>query len=87
MKWNEFKTWQRWDEFPDLVNNPPMTVDFSFTYKRKQYFVEKTDNEYQILDSNWNTVLSNSNFLFLLSSPIWDGKSFKDVIENILFES
>ena len=86
MNWKEFETWQRWDEFPERIDNPPMTVDFSFEYGGKKYFVAGINQEYQILDSNWNTIVSNTNFKELLLAPIWEGKSFKDVIEYIKFE-
>ena len=85
MTWVEFKQWQRWDEFPENRNNPPMTVDFSFCYNNILYYVERQDNLYHIFDENWNIVQSNVNFLQLLESTIWDGKSFKDIIENATF--
>lgn len=32
MTWQEFQQWQRWDEFPECADNPPLTVDvFSCT--------------------------------------------------------
>ena len=26
MTWQEFQQWQRWDEFPESADNPPLTV-------------------------------------------------------------
>ena len=42
--WDEFKRYQRWDEFPEYENNPPMTDDFMFWYNGKKYFCTNADN-------------------------------------------
>ena len=38
MTWKQFVEYQRWDEFPEQTDNPPMTVDFAFWYKDKKYY-------------------------------------------------
>ena len=30
MTWQEFQEWQRWNEFPERSNDPPLTVDPCF---------------------------------------------------------
>ena len=32
MSWKRFEEYQRWDEFPERKDDPPMTVDFAFWY-------------------------------------------------------
>ena len=86
MTWEDFKQWQRWDEFPENENNPPMTVDFSFHYNDVLYYVERQNNIFHIFDENWIVIASDVNFKHLLESSTWNGKSFRDEIENIVFQ-
>lgn len=37
------------------------------------------------VDQDWKRVAYNKNFL-LLETPLWNGRSFHDCIEEILFE-
>lgn len=39
MTWQEFTEWQRWDEFLERADNPPMTVDVMFFYNDNTYFI------------------------------------------------
>ena len=84
MTWDLFKEYQRWDEFPEMKENPPMTDDFMFWYNGKKYFCTGEEYGNVIVDEKWNRLAYNENFLDLLLTPIFDGKSFKDVIEDIL---
>lgn len=40
MTWQEFTEWQRWDEFPEKADDPPMTVDVMFFYKGNTYYID-----------------------------------------------
>ena len=31
--WDDYTKWQRWDEWPERVDNPPLTVETTFWYK------------------------------------------------------
>ncbi len=37
--WEEYTVWQRWDEWPELSEAPPLTVETLFMYKGKEYLV------------------------------------------------
>ena len=86
MPWSRFMEYQRWDEFPERTNNPPMTVDFAFWYKGKKYYCTGEDYGNVIVDVDWNRLAYNKNFLELLKTPIFDDKSFYDCIDEVLFE-
>ena len=63
-----------------------MTVDFSFWKDGNKYYCTDEDSGFVIVDNNWNQVAYNKNFLLLLEMPIWNGNSFHDCIDDILFE-
>ena len=88
MTWQEFQNWQRWDEFPERADNPPLTVDVFFLYEGKGYCIEKDYGSYHIYTSNWEEVFSRENLKKLLTSPIslFHGKSFADVCDNLEFK-
>lgn len=86
MTWSMFANFQRWNEFPERTDNPPMTVDFAFWYQNKKYYCTGEEFGNVIVDSEWNRLAYNKNFLELLRMPIFLGKSFYDCIEDILFE-
>ncbi|GEM_PF-1250961 len=85
--WNQFQEWQRWDEFRDRSDNPPMTVDMTFFYLDRMFHLDMINHEYVILTADWKTIAANKNFLKLVNSPIeeWNGKSFHDLVEEFLF--
>ena len=86
MTWQRFTEYQRWDEFPERRDNPPMTVDFSFWLDGKLYYCTGEDNGFVFVDKDWNRLGYDKNFLSLLETPLWDMKSFRDRIDDILFE-
>ncbi len=85
MTWKQFEEYQRWDEFPERTDNPPMTMDFAFWYKDKKYYCTGEDFGNVIVDEAWNRVAYEKNFLKLLEMQVFDGKSFRDCIEELLF--
>lgn len=89
MTWDEFKKWQRWDEFPEMYSNPPMTVDVVFYYHEAKYYIISDYEQYHIYDSNWTAIFSNKNFLQLLTTKLslfcW--KSFSEIINELDFDS
>ena len=85
MNWMQFAEYQRWDEYPERADNPPMTADFAFWYHDKKYFCTGEDFGNIIADESWNRMAYDNNFLKLLECPIFDGKSFHDCIDEILF--
>lgn len=93
MTWQEFQEWQSWDEFPEVANNPPLTVDVMFFYENTVYYIESGYNQYHIFkyyfyDRDWREIYSNNNFLELLTTPIdlFHGKSFRTVINELDFD-
>lgn len=89
MTWQEFTEWQRWDEFPERADDPPMTVDVMFFYKGDTYFIDESYGQYHVLDKDWNLISSDKNLLTLLTSPIplFGNKSFRDIISEIDFDA
>ena len=89
MTWQEFAEWQRWDEFPERVDDPPMTVDVMFFYNDKTYFIDESYGQYHIRDKNWNPIISNENLLTLLNSPnaLFNVMSFREAIHDIDFDA
>lgn len=85
MTWKQFEDYQRWDEFPEKQDDPPMTTDFAFWYKNKKYYCTGEEFGYVIVDESWNRLAFDKNFLKLLGMPIFEGKSFRNCIEEILF--
>ncbi len=84
--WEQFSKYQRWDEFPERADNPPMTVDFSFYKDGQKYYCTGEDYGFVIVDAGWNRLAYEKNFLKLLETQIWDGRSFKDCIDDLIFE-
>ena len=66
-----------------------MTVDMTFWYKTKLYYLDCIDHEYAILTEDWKPLAKDSNFLRLLHKPIkqWRDKSFYELIDKILFKN
>ena len=89
MTWSRFMEYQRWDEFPERTDNPPMTVDVMFFYRGNTYFIEESYGQYHIRDEDWNPISSNKNLLTLLttSAPLFKDKSFRDTINQIDFDA
>ncbi|MCF0150979.1 MAG: hypothetical protein HUJ80_06185 [Firmicutes bacterium] len=85
MTWEEFTIYQRWDEFPERATDPPMTVDFAFWYGEKLYYCTGEDFGNILVDADWNRIAYNVNFLLLLEMPVFDGRSFRECINDILF--
>ena len=50
MTWSRFMEYQRWDEFPERTDNPPMTVDFAFWYQGKKYYCTGEDYGHVIVE-------------------------------------
>ena len=86
MSWMEFQKWQRWDEFPERIDNPPMTVDVSFFFEGNEYHITESHEQYHLYTSNWDSV--HANFLLLLTSPValFRKRSFKDIIHELDFD-
>ena len=85
MTWEQFVVYQRWDEFPERRDDPPMTVDFSFWYGGNKYYCTGEDYGNVIVDEQWHRVGYNKNLLTLLEMALFDGRSFRESIEDILF--
>lgn len=87
--WQEFQAWQRWDEFPERADDPPLTVDMMFFYEGNAYFINGYNYDYALLDEDWIPKYTHKNFLKLLTTPIdlFHGKSFKDVIGELDFDA
>ena len=87
MSWDEYSKWQRWEEWPELNNNPPLTVETTFWYKEKEYLVTSLQGDFVIVSQpEFTEVIRNSNFRSLLTMPFDNGMSFKDLIQEFLFE-
>ena len=85
--WEEYTKWQRWDEFPERADNPPLTVETDFWYNNQEYLITSLRGEYVIVTMpDFNELIVNKNFLNLLTTPFIDGKSFKELINGFLFE-
>ncbi|MBP5491438.1 MAG: hypothetical protein J6Y08_01200 [Clostridiales bacterium] len=83
----EFARWQRWDEWPERADNPPLTVETSFWYRGKEYMVTSLYGRYVIVSQpDFEEVISNENFKDLLDMVFSDGKSFSELIGEFLFE-
>lgn len=87
MNWDNFCKSQRWDEFPELSNDPPFTNDMSFWYMGKHYILAGIREGVGIFTyDNYKEVLYDHNFLSLLTKPFIKGKSFKDIINEMEFD-
>ena len=88
MTWDDYIKWQRWEEWPERLNNPPLTVETSFWYKGKEYMVTSIKGDYLIVTQpDFGEVISNKNFLDLLNMPFDNEKSFKELIGEFIFEN
>ena len=94
MTWNDFISFERWDEFPERADDPPYTAEVGFTYKGKEYFLDGvTDQKTHKMDFIWYEVAPNDmiefarfdNFLKAVNAPLFDGKSFRERIEEFEF--
>ena len=83
----EYIKWQSWDEWPERSDTPPLTVETPFWYKNKEYMVTRLQDDYVIVSQpDFQSVISNKNFKQLLEMPFIDGKSFRELISEFLFE-
>ena len=89
MTWDEFQAWQRWDEFPERADNPPMTVDVMFFYEGHEYYIVLDYGRFHIYTEDWNEIYSHENFLKLLTTPVklFHDKSFSESIVCIGFDT
>lgn len=86
MTWNEYMTWQSWDEWPERKDNPPLTVETVFWYKDSEYMVTSLQHEYVIVKQpEFLIIIANTNLINLLTMPFIDGKSFKELMPEFLF--
>ena len=87
LTWDQFQKWQRWDEFPEKSDNPPMTVDMSFVLQNNVYYLDMINHVYAILTDEWLPIETDTNFLNLVTKPIekWEGKSFYELIDEMQF--
>jgi hypothetical protein len=87
MTWKEYVEWQRWDEWPEKSDNPPLTVETSFWYNGQEYMVTSINGVYAIVKQpDFEIVISNSNFIELLNMVFLEEKSFKELLPELLFE-
>lgn len=100
MTWEQFVEFERWDEFPERADNPPFTAEVSFKYKDRMYFLDGvTDRKAHKMDFIWYDVIREKgrivdivefarfdNFLKAVDAPFFDGKSFRERIEEFAFE-
>ena len=52
MSWLQFCKYQRWEEFPDRADNPPMTADFTFGIDGKKYYYTGEDFGFVFVDKD-----------------------------------
>lgn len=83
--WDDFVYWQQWLD-SEKDDNPPMTIDFAFWYREKKYYCTGEDYGFVIVDKDWNRIAYSKNFRKLLLEPVFDGKSFKDSLDQIYIE-
>lgn len=87
MTWEEYSKWQRWDEWPEKNENPPLTVETTFWYNNQEYMVTSLKGQYVIvMQPDFEIVISNNNFVELLNMDFIEGKSFKELLPELLFE-
>lgn len=85
VNWEEFQKWQCWDEYPERADDPPMVEDMDFFYNDKEYYLDAIRDGYAVLTSEWEELLYDENFLKLLTKPLFNDRSFKELIEQFLF--
>lgn len=61
-----------------------MTVDFAFWLEGAKYYCTGEDYGFVLVDEDWNRLGYDKNFLKLLEQPLFDGKSFHELIGDIL---
>ncbi|SHF01268.1 hypothetical protein SAMN02745190_01644 [Schwartzia succinivorans DSM 10502] len=84
---DEYIKWQSWDEWPEREDNPPLTVETLFWYDGQEYMVTRIGHRYAIVTQPaFKEVISNENFKDLLEMPFLNGKSFRALIREFLFE-
>ena len=88
LTWDEFQDWQRWDEYPERSDDPPMTVDFMIFYEGNEYYITEAYGQYHIYTRDWKSVYAHENFLKLLTTPIdfFHRHSFKTIIGKLYFD-
>ena len=95
MTWDDFIRFERWDDFPELTYDPPYTAEVGFVFGGKEYFLDGvTDQKTHKMDYIWYEILpddmvefaSFDNFLKAVNAPLFNGKSFKERIEEFEFE-
>ena len=87
MTWDEFSLYQRWDEFPERVDDPPLTVETIFWFEGTKYMITKINKKYVIVESeSFAEIKSSDNFIELLTNDFISGKSFKELLPDILVE-
>ncbi|SHN64499.1 hypothetical protein SAMN02745247_02803 [Butyrivibrio hungatei DSM 14810] len=87
LSWDEYIKWQRWDEWPDRSDDPPLTVETSFWYGNEEFMITFLNERYVIVKQpEFSTVVECNNFIKLLEMPFIEGKSFKELLPEFLFE-
>ncbi|SEQ79486.1 hypothetical protein SAMN02910369_02442 [Lachnospiraceae bacterium NE2001] len=87
MNWDEFVAYQRWDEFPEKADNPPLTVETVFWYNNTSYMITKLGHMFVIVESgSFKRIISSDNYIELLTKVFVSGKSFKELLPDILIE-
>lgn len=87
MTWDKYAEWQRWDEWPERDANPPLTVETTFWHNGQEYMVTTLNGKYAIVKQpDFEIVISNNNFVELLNMVFSEGKSFKELLPELLFE-
>jgi hypothetical protein len=75
MTWKEYVEWQRWDEWPEKSDNPPLTVETSFWYNGQEYMVTSINGVYAIVKQpDFEIVISNS---YLKNKKLLDATNIK----------
>ena len=75
------------DEWPERADGPPLTVETTFWYLGREYMVTSFGERYVIVSQpDFNEVISSDNFRKLLEMPFISGKSFHELLGNLLFE-
>ena len=83
----EYQAWQRWDEWPERADDPPLTFETTFWYLGREYMVTGLGERYVIVSQpDFSEVISSDNFRKLLEMPFINGKSFHELLGNLLFE-
>jgi hypothetical protein len=87
MTWEKYGDWQRWDEWPERSDNPPLTVETTFWYNAQEYMVTSLSCGYAIVKQpDFEIIISNENLIELLNMAFLEGKSFKKLLPELWFE-